>query len=347
MALCTSCGNQVEESASFCTSCGQPMPASAQPSAAVTATRPVCTSCGAEADPDSVFCTECGKRLVTQPAPVAAVAPASDVAAVRAETTIAPPTAETAAPAASPNPLCTSCGTRLEPGSGFCTNCGQPAAGGTTNVAAPPTNVGIPAPEVEATQQVRIEPIIATPANAELTRDAIAKEPVVAGSAISRVDSTPTAVAATPLVEDRPVVAVPARPTPVEPAPQVAAPVYATPSDYLPAQSGGGAFRGIVLILLLLIVLGGLGGWYFMGVETVIVCSPPDVTVFLDGKEVAPTSYGRYVIPHLSREPHLLRIQRAGFADTIERLDFPLTSLHEWVNIKLVPRRPTRSPSPR
>jgi len=171
------------------------------------------------------------------------------------------------------------------------------------------------------------------------------------------VDSTSTAVGATPLVKDRPVVAVPARPAPVEPAlveptsvepaPQVAAPVYATPSDYLPAQSGGGAFRGIVLILLLLIVLGGLGGWYFMGVETVIVCSPPDVTVFLDGKEVAPTSYGRYVIPHLSREPHLLRIQRAGFADTIERLDFPLTSLHEWVNIKLVPRRPTRSPSPR
>ena len=36
-----------------------------------------------------------------------------------------------------------------------------------------------------------------------------------------------------------------------------------------------------------------------MGVETVIVCSPPDVTVFLDNKELAPTSYGRYVIPHL------------------------------------------------
>ena len=31
MAVCTSCGNQVEESASFCTSCGKPMPAAAQP----------------------------------------------------------------------------------------------------------------------------------------------------------------------------------------------------------------------------------------------------------------------------------------------------------------------------
>jgi len=97
----------------------------------------------------------------------------------------------------------------------------------------------------------------------------------------------------------------------------------------------------IVLVLLLLIVVGGLGGWYFMGVETVIVCSPPDVTVFLDDKELPPSSYGRYVIPHLSRQLHLLRVQRAGFADTIERLDFPMTSLHEWVNVKLVPRRQT------
>ncbi len=80
-----------------------------------------------------------------------------------------------------------------------------------------------------------------------------------------------------------------------------------------------------------------------MGVETVIVCSPPDVTAFLDDKELAPTSYGRYVILHLSRQPHLLRVQRAGFADTIERLDFPMTSRHEWVNVKLVPRRSTPS----
>ena len=62
MALCTSCGNQVEDSASFCTSCGKRMPAAAHPSAAVTVTRPVCSSCGAPGDPGSVFCTECGKR---------------------------------------------------------------------------------------------------------------------------------------------------------------------------------------------------------------------------------------------------------------------------------------------
>jgi hypothetical protein len=157
------------------------------------------------------------------------------------------------------------------------------------------------------------------------------------------------------LVEDPPVVAAPIQPTSVgpapvdptrvEPAPQVAPLVYATPSDYPPAQPGGGAFHVIVLVLLLAIVIGGFGGWYFMGVETVIVCSPPDVKVFLDDKELPPTSYGRYVIPHLSRQPHLLKVQRAGFADTIERLDFPFTSLHEWVNIKLVPHRPARPSS--
>jgi hypothetical protein len=150
----------------------------------------------------------------------------------------------------------------------------------------------------------------------------------------------PTSIQAS-VVEPTEVNPTPVDATPVEPA-QIAPPLYAGHADYPPAQPGGGPFRVIVLILLLLILLGGLGAWYFMGVETVIVCSPPDVKVFLDDKELPPTSYGRYVIPHLSRQPHLLRVQRAGFADTIERLDFPMTSLHEWVNIKLVPRRQTR-----
>jgi rRNA maturation endonuclease Nob1 len=330
MALCTSCGNQVEEPASFCTSCGKPMPAAAHPSATVTVTRPVCSSCGAQADPDSVFCTECGKRLDAQPASVAEVT--HDIAAA------APLEAKTAAKTASPNPVCMSCGTKIEPSTTFCTNCGQPASAALTNVAA----AKIDAAAVEATQPVSVEPIIEASVRAEPTKDAIAAELVVAAPSSSRVESAPAAVAATPLVEDRPAEAVPMKPAPVEPAPQIAPPLYATPTDYPPAQPGGGAFRLIVLILLLVIVLGVFGGWYFMGVETVIVCSPPDVKVFLDDKELPPTSYGRYVVPHLSRQPHLLRVQRAGFADTIERMDFPMTSLHEWVNIKLVPRRPAR-----
>lgn len=302
MALCTSCGDQVEESASFCTSCGKPMPASAQPSAAVTVTRPVCSSCGAQGDPDSVFCIECGLPLGTQSAPIAEAVPVSNEAA---------PAPLAAEPVAKPSAIasCTSCGTKLEPGTGFCTNCGQPVASSSA-IASEPLTTGA-------------HPVV-SPAPA----------PAVAASAPLPVEPTRAVVAAEAPVEH-----------PVEPAPHVAAPLYATPSDYQPAKPGGGAFRAIILVLLLLIVVGGFGGWYFMGVETVVVCSPPDVTVFLDGKELAPTSYGRYVIPHLSRQPHLLRIQRAGFADTIERLDFPLTSLHEWVNIKLVPRRQTRSSS--
>ena len=338
MAVCASCGNQVEESASFCTSCGKPMPAAAHPSAAVTVARPVCSSCGAQADPGSVFCTSCGKRLEAEPAPVDQAVPAAASAV--------PLELEPAAPTAAPNPFCTSCGTKIEPGTSFCTNCGQPAAVESTNVPAPEKNVASAAPAVEATQPVAVAPAVLEP-----TRD-VATEPIDAAPAPSTLEVGPAAVAVTPLVEDRPAVAVPVKSAPVEsthiePTPQIAAPVYATPSDYPPAQPGGGAFRMIVLVLLLLIVVGGLGGWYFMGVETVIVCSPPDVTVFLDNKELSPTSYGRYVIPHLSRQPHLLRVQRAGFADTIERLDFPLTSLHEWVNVKLVPHRQIRSSSTR
>jgi hypothetical protein len=130
-------------------------------------------------------------------------------------------------------------------------------------------------------------------------------------------------------------------------APQIVPPVYATPTNYSSAQPGGGAFRVVLLILLLVIVAGAFGGWYFWGVETVIVCSPPDVRVFLDDKELAPSSYGRYVVPHLSRQSHLLKVQRPGFADTLQRLDFSVASLHEWVNIKLVPSRQLHSSSPR
>jgi hypothetical protein len=120
-----------------------------------------------------------------------------------------------------------------------------------------------------------------------------------------------------------------------EPTPQA----HSDSSRYIPTEqpSGGGSFGKVVLVLFLLIILGVAGAWYFWGVETIVVCSPPNVKVFLDEKEIAPESYGRYVIPHLSRKPHLLKIQSPGFADTIQKLDFPLTSSREWVNIRLVP----------
>src|SRR5438309_3683157 len=120
MALCTSCGNQVEDSASFCTSCGKPMPTAVQPTAAVTVARPVCSSCGAQGDPDSAFCTECGTKLNVQPPKVAEAFPALVAAA-------SPPTAVEPGPAMpSLAASCTSCGSTLQPGTTFCTNCGQP-----------------------------------------------------------------------------------------------------------------------------------------------------------------------------------------------------------------------------
>jgi hypothetical protein len=322
MTLCTSCGNQVKESASFCTSCGKPMPAAAHPSAAISVSRPVCSSCGAQGDAGSVFCTECGKLLVAQPVAVAEATPAVAGAI--------PPPAEAAPATTLSTAFCTNCGSKLEPGTGFCTNCGQPTISSSVAASEPAANVATSAPAQEATQPVRIE----SAASADPRPEAISQEPIQAATS-SPAEATPVAVIAESSVDQNH----------LQPAPQVAAPIYAAPSDYPPAKPGGGAFRVIVLVLLLLILVGGFGGWYFMGVETVMVCSPPDVRVFLDDKELPPTSYGRYVVPHLSRQPHLLRVQRAGFADTIERLDFPLTSLHEWVNIKLVPRRTTRPSS--
>jgi|SRR5579859_3118306 len=253
MALCTSCGSEVAEAASFCTSCGQRMPSSNGATATITVTRPICSSCGAQVDLGSVFCTSCGQRMA-QPAVIEETAPSPASAKVAPVASVVPETPR-AIDSASAGPAT------------------APMAGET---AVAPLAPSVTVPEDAATQ--------------------------------------PAA------------------------APQIAPPIYAAPSDYSPAQPSGGVFRTVVLILLLVIVAGAFGGWYFWGVETVIVCSPPDVRVFLDDKELTPSSYGRYVIPHLSRQSHLLKVQGQGFADTIQKLDFPLTSTQEWVNIKLVPR---------
>jgi hypothetical protein len=322
MALCTSCGNQVEDSASFCTSCGKPMPTAVQPTAAVTVARPVCSSCGAEGDPDSAFCTECGTKLNAQPPKVAEAFPAL---AAASSPTAAEPVPGTPSPAAS----CTSCGSSLQPGTTFCTNCGQPVGASRPSALTSEPSIAVTAPNSIAEDIPR--------KTAEPPAASVFKEPTIVTAPPQPAEIAP---APTSIKTRVPAAAEPSTDRdPVVPAPQLATPEHARPSDYPTAQPGGGAFRIIVVVLLLLIVVGGPGGWYLLGVETVIVCSPPDVTVFLDDKELAPTSYGRYVIPHLSRQPHLLRVQRAGFADTIERLDFPMTSLHEWVNVKLVPRR--------
>jgi len=209
------------------------------------------------------------------------------------------------------HPICSACGAQVDSGSAFCTNCGQ-------RMAQPAV--------IEETAPVPTQaPPIAAATAPPLAVDASAVPPPLPVTSPEDAAIQPAAA--------------PQLAPPVIASPVIASPVYATPTDYSPAQPGGGAFRVVVLILLLVIVVCGFGGWYFWGVETVIVCSPPDVRVFLDDKELTPASYGRYVVPHLSRQSHLLKVQRPGFADTIQKLDFPLTSTQEWVNIKLVPRR--------
>ena len=315
MALCTSCGSEVAEAASFCTSCGQRMPAAMQPAAAVTATRSVCSSCGAPADPGFAFCTNCGQRIAAQA--LAEDAPAAAPAEPAATADAAPPLAVDASPTpaapstASSSPVCRSCAARLEPGTSFCTTCGQLASGDA----------------ITAVPVGSVVPVSETPRALDSPSAGPAKAPMPAETAVT---------------QPAPSVTVPEDAAVAPAASRIAPPIYAAPSDYQPAQPTGGAFRTIVLILLFVIVAGACGAWYFWGVETVIVCSPPDVRVFLDDKELAPSSYGRYVIPHLSRQSHLLKVQRPGFADTLQRLDFPMTSTQEWVNIKLVPSRQTR-----
>lgn len=307
MALCTSCGHEVAEFASFCTTCGQRLATDARPDFAANAAGSVCSSCGAPLDASSAFCTSCGqRRSSSQPAPPVETASAAPSVAVAA----AAPVAASVPAMSSAAPVCTSCGTRLEPETRFCTACGQPAPGSAqsskaaTGVAAMPQIAW--SETSEATQQERTVPVPA------------------AAPAAGPNEIAPTS---------------PIQPA-AAPVPQVASPSYPAPNQYQPAlQASGGKFGVVVLVLLLVIVVAACGGWYFWGVETVVVCSPPEVTLFLDDKELVPTSFGRYVIPHLSRQTHFLKAQSPGFADTIQRLDFPLTSLHEWVIIRLVPSR--------
>ena len=141
-----------------------------------------------------------------------------------------------------------------------------------------------------------------------------------------KAEPQPAPVIAKPEPQPAPVIA---KPEP-QPAP------YAAPPEYELAPPPRRKFGAVVAVLLLVIVLCALGAWYFWGVETVVVVSPPDARVFLDGQEVSTNSPGRFVISHLSRKTHILKVKNPGYADTLERLDFPLTSFNEWVNVTLV-----------
>lgn len=225
--------------------------------------------------------------------------------------------------------VCTSCGREADEASKFCTGCGQPLAKAAPAPA--PVSTARTCPACHAPAEA--SSAFCTSCGQSLSAGKAAPErtiPVVTENTIpvaAPVGIAPAAVPPPPTYQTLP------QPTP----PQPSEPSYSDSRYQQPPQPGGGKFGLVVLILLVVIAAAGLGAWYFWGVETIVVCSPPDVRVFLDEKEITPASYGRYVIPHLSRKPHLLKVQSPGFADTVQRLDFPLSSSQEWVNVRLVP----------
>jgi len=225
-----------------------------------------------------------------------------------------PVTMAPAAPVATA--FCTSCGANLPAGIRFCTGCGDSV---TTNTpAAVAAAAAKPAPAISPAPPAAAAPRPEPPQSSTFEQ---APAPAVA----------PAPAPVKTEAEPAPVIA--------KPEPQPAA-AYAAQSDYeLPPPPRRGKFGALVSILLLVIVLCALGAWYFWGVETVVVCSPPTARVFLDGQEISTNSPGRYVLSHLSRKSHLLKVKNPGYADTIERIDFPLTSFNEWVNVTLVRSR--------
>ncbi len=295
----------------------------------------LCSLCGAEIADSVKFCTACGKPvdravLVSARRTPPAVCPACGASADSSSAfcTICghplQPAQNAPAPGGSslpssldqlranapPGAYCTACGSRLN--GSFCTFCGHPAN------APAPAIMAAPAPS--PTQSIPASATPATPVSSISTAPAGTSMPATTAASASTAPAPDPAQ--TQLSE-------------------TAAQAGSAPSSYIPAEqpSSGGGPGKLVLLLVLVIILCAAGAWYFRGVETVVVCSPPNVKVFLDEKEVTPTSYGRYVISHLSRKPHLLKVQSPGFADTIQRLDFPLTSSREWVIIRLVPSR--------
>lgn len=322
MAVCPSCGSVVSDASKFCTSCGGSLSANAPAPPPVAAATQVCTVCGAAVDATSTFCTNCGTKMPL----LAAVALVQNLEPAHAtEFAPAPPAVAVGVvspPASTTNPEPVSINTPIQPApvvsaqaSDVCAGCGsrlEPVATFCTRCGRTVSTAPAVAANAPAVRQEILPPreTLSTPA------------PPIAETA-----------AATPLVTS---------PQTVEPLRQPEPRIYPPRGGYQTQTEPSRRFGLLVLILLIVIVGAGFGGWYLWGVETIVVCSPPDARVSLDDKELPTDPFGRYVIPHLSRSPHLLKVQRRGFADTLQRLDFPLTSSREWITIVLVPSQPTR-----
>ena len=128
--ICPVCGASVPESAAFCTSCGTKIPAvmeEAKSAPAVSTEKKRCTNCGNELEDGQMFCTVCGTKVeLEKEQEVVSEQPVLEEAVteqpVETDNAVAE---ETKTEESSAEAVCPYCGSALEPGQIFCTNCGQ------------------------------------------------------------------------------------------------------------------------------------------------------------------------------------------------------------------------------
>jgi predicted amidophosphoribosyltransferase len=282
-----------------------------------------CSQCGATLPEDDVnFCVACGHPAhesasvvatqsvapmilarvpelpATEPLPELPPADVNDTETKLREGTLGGPERVTV--------TCASCGATLPEGSRFCNQCGRAVDASTPTVTVAPPIEAIPLRE----SSVTVPPAMSLPAAEPERSYTILPELPRREAQASILDSAPP-IASWETVPPR------------------------AKSAGLTGKKPVGAIALAVLMIVLLLAAGA--GWYFWGVNTVIVCSPYDSKVFVDGQELSPDTPGRFSVDHLARGPHTLKVQRDGFNDSFMNLDFPLTSATEWINVRLTP----------
>ena len=356
---CSECGALMPGRLNYCTVCGHPMgsgiptiskadwhPVSPEnpvsdTAEVVSATEPAppvhasavepsiaksCSQCGATLPEEDVnFCVACGhpaRESASVVAPEAvepmilarvpelpATEPLPELPPAEPEVVDAEPALHEGTPVSREKATvtCASCGATLPEGSRFCNLCGHAVAAATPPVTVAPSTEAIPLPGSSV-------PVAATlplpPAEPERSYTILPELPRQESSPSVLQESTPP-LASWEAVPPRPKSPAPARKKPL------------------------GAITIAILGIVLLVA--AAAGWYFWGVNTVIVCSPYDSKVFLDGQELSPDTPGRFNVDHLARGPHTLKVQKDGFSDSLMNLDFPLTSSTEWINVRLTP----------
>lgn len=188
--VCAACGAGNVPGEAFCEACGSALeaplpeaPSPVQPVAEPVSTpevvpaapAAVCPACGAALAEGDAFCAACGASLAKAPLPPEPVAEeptaapepqvepgsAPEPPAGKAPEPVAPvaPVQEPTAPTPPAKLICTGCGSELEPGDKFCSECGAPQR--------PATPVPPPEPVVEPVVQPAVEPVVEPAGGAE------------------------------------------------------------------------------------------------------------------------------------------------------------------------------------